>query len=505
MKFNTRPAGAATVKNHEGAKAWTMSKELELYSAVVTTTLSDKFYETGSERMNRIRTLVREVNPQFVAKLAVYARESMYLRSVPLVLAVELARIHQGDDLVSRLVARVIQRADEITEILALYQHANERKSLKKLGRLSKQLQKGLALAFNKFDEYQFSKYNRDADVKLRDALFLVHPRPKNDAQQMLFDKIAKDSLDTAYTWETEMSRAGQEAQGDEADKNLAFAKQWEALIDSGKLGYMAMLRNLRNMLQKGISDAHLDKVGALLADPNEVRKSKQFPFRFLAAYRELGAQSNLRVPQVLEALEKAIRLSVANMKGFDRDTRILIACDVSGSMQTAVSAKSKIQMYDIGLVLSMLLQSKCERAITSIFGTEFKVVNMPRTDILANTERMGHYGSQVGWATNGHLVVRHLNHTKEIVDKVMIFTDMQLWNSKGDGGELGKEWTQYKKIAPKAKLYIFDLQGYGQAPINPLRNDVCLIAGWSDKVFDILHALENGSNALEVIDKIVI
>lgn len=505
MKFNTRTSGAATVQNHEGAKAWSLSKELELYSAVVTTTLSDKFYEAGGERLKRIRTLVREVDPQFVAKLAVYARESMYLRSVPLVLAVELARIHQGDDLVSRLVGRVIQRADEITEILALYQHANERKSLKKLGRLSKQLQKGLALAFNKFDEYQFSKYNRDADVKLRDALFLVHPRPKNGTQQELFDKIAKDSLATAYTWETEMSRTGQEAQGDDTDKDLAFAKQWEALIDSGKLGYMAMLRNLRNMLQKGISDAHLDKVAAMLADPDQVRKSKQFPFRFLAAYRELRSISSLRVPQVMEALEKAIRLSVANMKGFDRNTRILIASDVSGSMQSPVSAKSKIQMYDIGLVLSMLLQSKCERAITSIFGTEFKVVNMPRTDILSNTERMGHYSSQVGWATNGHLVIRHLNETKEAVDKVMIFTDMQLWNSSGDGGELGKEWTKYKQRVPQAKLYLFDLQGYGQAPISPLRNDVCLIAGWSDKVFDILHALENGSNALEVIDKIVI
>jgi len=82
-----------------------------------------------------------------------------------------------------------------------------------------------LALAFNKFDEYQFSKYNRDADVKLRDALFLVHPRPKTELQQLLFDKIAADTLDTAYTWETELSRAGQEVQGTEDDKNIAFAK----------------------------------------------------------------------------------------------------------------------------------------------------------------------------------------------------------------------------------------------------------------------------------------
>lgn len=505
MKFNIRTPRAPQVKNHEGAKAWSLSKELELYTAVVTTTLSDKFYETGGERLKRIQQLISEVDPQFVAKLAVYARESMYLRSIPLVLAVELAKVHKGDDLVSRLVARVIQRADEITELLAFYQNANARKSVKKLGKLSKQLQKGLALAFNKFDEYQFSKYNRAAEVKLRDALFLVHPRPKDISQQALFDKIAADTLETAETWETKLSAAGQVAPADEDEKNLAFAKQWEDLIDSGKLGYMAMLRNLRNMLQKGISDVHLDKVAAMLADQKQVMKSKQFPFRFLSAYRELRSETNLRAPQVMEALESAIRASVSNMKGFDKDTRVMIASDVSGSMQTPVSAKSKVQMYDFGLVLSMLLQSKCERAITGIFGTEFKVVNMPRAQILANTEKMNHYSSQVGWATNGHLVVEHLIKSRTVVDKVMIFTDMQLWNSNGDGGHLAKVWKQYKAMAQGAKLYLFDLQGYGQAPINVLREDVYLIAGWSDKVFDILHAIENGSNALDVIENITI
>ncbi len=505
MKFNTRTKTAPELKNHEGAKAWSMSPELELYTAVVTTTLSDKFYETGGERLKRIKELIGKCNPIFVAKLAVYARETMYLRSVPLVLTVELARIHQGDDLVSRLTGRVIQRADEITELLALYQDANARTATKKLGKLSKQLQKGLALAFNKFDEYQFSKYNREAAVKLRDALFLVHPRPKDTAQQSIFDKIAADNLATAYTWETELSKAGQEIHADEDTKNMAFAKQWEALIDSGKLGYMALLRNLRNMLQKGVSSAHLAKVAAMLADPKQVARSKQFPFRFLSAYRELRGESSFKASGLMQALENAITASVVNMKGFDASTRVLIASDVSGSMSVPVSAKSVVQMYDIGLVLSMLLKSKCKTAITSIFGTEFKVVNVPSTNILANTDQMHHYSSQVGWATNGHLVVQHLLDTKMVVDKVMIFTDMQLWNSQGTGNSLSNNWTKYKRIAPGAKLYLFDLQGYGQAPMSLQRDDVCLIAGWSDKIFDILHAIENGSNALEAIENIAL
>jgi 60 kDa SS-A/Ro ribonucleoprotein len=205
MRFNTKSASPNRTINAEGAKAYKLSPELELYTAVMTSALSDSFYESNDARLVRIRELIRLVEPIFVAKLAVYAREQMYLRSMPLVLTVELAKIQSGDNLVARLANRVIQRADELTELLSYYQAANGRATqgnYKTLNKLSKQLQKGLAQAFNKFDEYQFSKYNRDnATIKLRDALFLAHPKPKDDAQQALFNKIVNNSLETPYSY----------------------------------------------------------------------------------------------------------------------------------------------------------------------------------------------------------------------------------------------------------------------------------------------------------------
>ena len=122
-------------------------------------------------------------------------------------MAVELSKhAHGGDGLVGDLTSRIVQRADEITELLAYYSIANSRTELKKLNKLSKQLQRGLSAAFNKFDEYQFAKYNRDAAIKLKDALFLVHPKAKDESQQALFDKIVQDELAIPYTWETELS-----------------------------------------------------------------------------------------------------------------------------------------------------------------------------------------------------------------------------------------------------------------------------------------------------------
>jgi 60 kDa SS-A/Ro ribonucleoprotein len=232
MKFNFFNHQKSKTTNHAGAQAYRLTPALELYTAVVTSLLTDSYYQKADERLARIQELIRQNDPLFVAKLAVYAREQMYLRSLPLVLVTELANLHRGDNLVSRATNRVVQRADEITELLAYYQLANARQGTKKLNRLSKQIQKGLAEAFNKFDEYQFSKYNRNGtDVKLRDALFLVHPKAKDKAQQTIFDRIANDTLTTAHTWETSLSAAGQGEFEAESNRLKAKAQAWEDLI----------------------------------------------------------------------------------------------------------------------------------------------------------------------------------------------------------------------------------------------------------------------------------
>lgn len=505
MKFNLKVFNRNKTKNYERAEAYTMDARTALYAAVVTTSLGDKFYEKGDDRVAKIRELMTAVDADFAGKLAVYAREKMYLRSVPLVLAVEMAKL-KGSTATGKTVARVVQRADEITELLAYYQLANERKGVKKLNKLSKQVQKGLAEAFNKFDEYQFSKYNRDADVKLKDALFLVHPKAKDEAQQMIFNKIAKDELATAYTWETELSALGQEAYENADEKAGAKKEKWEELIMSGKMGYMAMLRNLRNILEANVSDEALQKVCSYLADARAVANAKQLPFRYLAAWRELKQLKDGRTARVMTALESAVLHTAANIKGFDDSTKVVIACDVSGSMQKAISAKSKVMNYDIGLMLAMLLQKRSKNVVTGMFGDSWKVINMPQVSVLANVDEYYKREGEVGYATNGYKVIEDLVSRRVKVDKVMMFTDCQMWDT-GRGAHMQRSvsavWEEYKRIAPEAKLYLFDLAGYGTTPLDIRRKDVYLIAGWSDKVFDVLAAIENGSNAVAEIEKI--
>jgi 60 kDa SS-A/Ro ribonucleoprotein len=341
--------------------------------------------------------------------------------------------------------------------------------------------------------------------VKLKDALFLVHPKAKNEAQQVLFDKIVKDELKAPYTWEVELSVLGQQKFDTLELKQAAFRAKWEELIFSNKMGYMAVLRNLRNILEAEVSKEALNKVCEYLSSAKAVANSKQLPFRFLSAYRELKQLKNGRAGKVLQALEEAVLQSAVNIAGYDDNTKVVIAADVSGSMQKAISAKSKVQNYDIGLMLAMLLQNRCENVITGMFGDKWKVISVPKKNILSNVDEFHRREGEVGYSTNGYLVVKDLLQRNKVVDKVMLFTDCQLWNSNNGSENIANLWKQYKKMAPGAKLYLFDLAGYGNVPLNVQRDDVFLVAGWSDKIFNVLRAIEEGSNAVKMINEIAL
>lgn len=501
MRFNKPTKSRNKTINHEGEKAYKLSPELELYSLVCTASLQSKFYESSKDIINRLRQLMAKVSHTFTAKLAVYAREEMNLRSIPLVLVAELAKEHKGDNLVSKLTTRIIQRADEITELLAYYQTANERKETKKLNKLSKQLQLGIANAFHKFDSYQLAKYDRDGDIKLRDALFLSHSKPQNKEEEKRFRQLIDGKLPTPYTWETQLSEAGKEGK----EKK----KVWQELIDSKKVGYMALMRNLRNILDAEVNLPQIKTVASFLSNKKAVENSRQLPFRFLSAYKELEHHQNKYVDRFLEALEEAVMHTANNIQGYDDETTVLLACDVSGSMETTISPRSKVQNFDIGLILGMLLRNRCQTVITGIFGTEFKVKNLPKNSILRNAIDLHKIEGEVGYGTNGYKVLEYLIENKIKVDKIMIFTDCQLWDSegsyfnRGNGSNMPRLWKEYKKFNPSCKMYLFDLAGYGNSPIDTNNQDVFFIAGWNDKIFNILSALEKGSTAVKEIEKI--
>jgi hypothetical protein len=474
MRFNQSSKKKNVTVNHEGEMAYAVSPELELYSAVCTSILSGKFYESQDDCLGRIRNLIVRVKPSFANKLAIYARTQMHLRTIPLVLCVELARERILD---RKTVSECIQRPDEITELLAYYRKANGHD---KLNRIAKPIQLGIKDVFEsgRFDEYQFAKYNSNTEIRLRDAMFLTHPKPTDEG---LFNRIANDTLKTPYTWEVELSSRGNSKE------------VWDELVRSGRLGYMAMLRNLRNMLNSG---ADMEKVCAIISDPEQVRRSRQLPFRFLSAYYEISrTESSFKCPLVMKAIENAAVASAMNFPGFD-DENVLIACDVSASMQHPISRRSSVQLYDIGLLLGMMLKFRCANVISGMFGDSWKVIQLPRNNILANTVEYHRREGEVGYSTNGYKAIQWCLENNVYCDRIMMFTDCQLWVSGYDRYpvRLNKLWSEYKNRYPRCRLYLFDLAGYGTTPLS-IDNDVYMISGWSDKIFDVLDLIEKGGD----------
>lgn len=339
MRSNTKTVEART---HEGAPSPILSATRELRRTVMANMLfEDTFYESGEDAASRIRALIKKVKFEDAAQIAIDAREKMKLRHVPLLLTRELLRNHSGRK-VGDLVARVIQRPDELGELLALYWKDGKDQPL------SSQLKIGLARALKKFTEYQLAKWNKDGAVKLRDVLFLSHAKPNGEEQAALFKKLTDNTLATPDTWEVALS-AG-------ADKKETFTR----LLGENKLGALALLRNLRNMIEAGVSE---DVIRDGLA---KMKTERVLPFRFISAAKY--------APRLEDALEQAMFKCLAEQPKLPGKTALLV--DHSHSMNSPVSAKSEISRFDAAAALSMILRETTERC--RVFTFSDRCVEIP-------------------------------------------------------------------------------------------------------------------------------
>lgn len=325
-RTNTPAKGPRT---YEGAPAVPLKPVQALKRSVMSCMLwESEFYEDGQTIADRIASLSAQVTTQELIAVAKEAKDKMHLRHVPLYLAVQLLVQRKQGREVGDAITHLIQRADELAEFVAMYWKQADKKST------PKQMKRGLAQAFDKFTEFQFAKYDRDGAVKLRDVLFLCHPKPKDEAQAALFKKIANKELTTTDTWEVMLSGGG--------DKKATFEK----LMAEGNLGGLAFLRNLRGMTEAKVDPKIIKEYfGRMNFD-------KTLPFRFIAAATH--------APQFGAEIEAAMLKSCANLPKLLGRTVLLV--DNSGSMYgTKISAKSDLDRASAAQALAMLLREICE------------------------------------------------------------------------------------------------------------------------------------------------
>lgn len=402
MRTNTKPTPVFT---HEGAKASHIKPVDELRRTVLACLLwEDGFYESGEAIADRLKRLVPLCMPHDVAAIAIEARDKQRLRHAPLALVRELARDSKrcADGLVANTLCSVIQRADELAEFLAMYWADEKAKDARARRPLAKQVKKGLACAFGKFNEYQLAKYNRDSTVKLRDVLFMVHAKPKGEEQAALWKRLVDGKLAEPDTWEVALSGG--------TNKREAF----ERLLREGKLGYLALLRNLRNMQQAEVDSA---LVFAALAEG--AAKSKALPFRYVAAARA--------VPMWEAQIDAAMQTAMNGLEKLPGHTCVLV--DVSGSMSEKLSAKSELNRLDAAAALAVLVRGIAEEARVFKFNDAAKEV--PARQGMALIDAIG----RAGGGTMVGAAVAQARAAWPQMDRLIVITDEQSADRVGAPG----------------------------------------------------------------------
>jgi hypothetical protein len=434
MKFNLR--SLFTPRTFEGAPAVRPVSDLAALRRTVGSCLlwEDEFYEDGVAIAQRVAELAARVDPAALAALAVEARMRMKLRHAPLWLLVALMKADTARKVdVAGTVAEVVRRADEMGELIALYWKDGRRP-------LPAAMKRGLARAFGKFDAYQLAKYDRKDAVRLKDVLRLVHPKPADEAQAALWKQVVDGTLAPPDTWEVALSGG--------ADKKETF----ERLIRENRLGYLALLRNLRNMERAGADPA-------LVRDAIVARRGAQsvLPFRYVAAARA--------APQFEPALDEALCAAVEAMPVLPGRTIVLV--DVSGSMAWPLSKRSDLRRIDAAAALASIVHGQLR-----VFTFSDRVVEVPPRRGMAGVDAV--IRSQPHHATYLGDAVAQMNRLPH--DRLIVITDEQSHDLVG---------------APVARhAYMINVAsakngvGYG---------DWTRIDGFSENALAFIHAHEAG------------
>ncbi len=452
MKLNKAERHIA--KTHEGGRADAHQKlEVELERAVATCLLwENTFYETGNDIATRIAFLCELVPVETISQLAIKARNDYKLRHVPLFLCIQLANLARGrtDGLVRNTLAAVIQRPDEMGEFVKQY-WKNGRKPL------SGQIKKGLRDAFGKFSAYQFAKWDRDSAIKLRDVMFMVHPKPSlrrleglentGVMADAIYKQIAEQSLEAPDTWEVALS-AGK-------DKKAT----WERLLSEQKLGYMALLMNLRNM-----EAAKVDRTMVESALTEGAAKSKALPFRFVAAHKAAPSYAQALSDAMVMAIQGDVRLGGMT----------ILVVDVSGSMDYKLSEKGELMRLEAAGALAILLREICQSC--RVFTFSAGLVEVPNLRGLGLMSAI--HDSQPHSSTYLAESLKVLNDSIPKVDRIIVVTDEQ----SHDGNV--KNWAKYGYICNVAPYKPgLELDGGWQR-----------INGWSEHIVDWM-VIEEGAN----------
>lgn len=477
--FNKVKSTAPNATSHEGGAAYSKNVIEDWTNFLFSSFLEDRYYESGDKQMKRYLALTdavaQRLGYEFVAKASFFARNELGMRSIAQLTAAYLNDKTFADK--RAYFRNFCHRPDDVAETFAAIENVGS-------GKRSHALVRGFGDYLSGLNEYQLGKYKlNNKNYNMFDCINICH------AHSVTIDKYKAGILETPETWETKISASTQETK----------AKEWCTLVEQGKLGYIALIRNLRNILQSAESAEWIQRVLVPQIE-NEVaiKKSLIYPYQIYCAYKNLKKWDCINV---VAALDKAFRVAAGNMPELPGSSVIML--DVSGSMDSRISRNSDMTIKEVGAVYAAAMYVQSTDCDFVKFGTSAKKDSYFKYgNVFQMISRM-QANDNVGYGTNISAAYRELNHH---YDRIFLISDMQIMNNNTGywyGEQSGNTaYNLYCKQYGVAKIYSFDLGNYKTQTDNPNNPNVFLFTALNDKIFDFIELAEKGVNLVDYINE---
>lgn len=489
----------ADIVNEAGGLAYKLSPKHALAQYAATGCFNQTFYADAGEQLDKVLALANEVEPEFVAKTAVFARESGYMKDMPAMLLAVLSIRDKA--LFERVFPRVADNGKMLRNFVQIMRSgAVGRKSL---GTLPKRMVREW---FEKRNPEQIFKQSVGQSPSITDILKMVHPKPSDAEREALFGyfigrEIDPDKLPEVVT-RFERFKNGDSAEVPDVPFQMLTAlplgtKEWTEIARNAPWQMTRM--NLNTFQRHGVyADAEMVRIIAeRMRDAEAVRRSRVFPFQLMSAYK--AAEANKGIPrEIAEALQDAMEIATENVPAIDG--KVWIFPDISGSMHSPATgyrkgATSKVSCLDVAALFAATLLRKNPSAEVIPFSDHIVAARLnPRDSVMTNAKILAALPSG---GTNCSAPLKELNRRKAKGDLVIYVSDNESWVDSNRGWNSGtatmRQWNEFKSRNSDAKLVCIDIQPYAHTQAQE-RRDILNVGGFSDQVFKLVAEFANGT-----------
>lgn len=480
---------ATNARNEERAPAYALTPKATLAQYAATGCLGATFYANAEEQFAKVLELCEKVEPVFIAKTAVYARERGLMKDMPALLLAALAS--KDVQLLAAVFPRVVDNGKMLRNFVQIVRSGTTGR--KSFGSAPKRLVREWLEAR---DEAAVFRASVGQTPSLADIIKMVHPKPRGRERAALYGYLVGRDVDFESLPEVvrrfEAFKAGDRAVVPDVPFQMLTAlelgtAEWTAI--ARRAPWQMTRMNLSTFARHGVFEqpGMAELVARRLADPEQVKKARVFPYQLMVAY----ANADARVPvEVRDALQDAMEVAISNVPRVEG--KVYVCPDVSGSMQSPVTgfrkgATTDVRCVDVAALVAAAVLRRNSRAEVLPFEHEVvtKLSLNPRDSVMTNAQKLAAVG---GGGTNCSAPLRLLNLRKAEGDLVVYVSDNESWVDAGGGRgtAMMREWAVFKRRNPRARLVCIDVQAYGTVQAAE-REDILNVGGFSDHVFDIV------------------